>query len=97
MRIKTTQETRTVTVNVNKYIAFDGKEFDNEKDCDNYERIKNGTRIICPQCQGKGGWEGEFVPAYDNYDIGHVDGHRKWESCSKCHGKGYLDKKVTWI
>lgn len=94
MKVSTRQKTMVVDYNV--YIAKDGKEFNNEKDCIDYELRLDGTRITCPDCNGKGHFRGRWVEAYDNYDIGHVEAHYEYNTCQRCHGKGYLDKKVTW-
>lgn len=87
---------RTVVQDYNVYIAKDGKEFTSESECEHHEKLLDGTRIVCPECGGKKGWEGRWIPPYDNYDIGHVEGHYEWNTCPKCKGKGYLEKKVTW-
>lgn len=88
--------TKMVPQSYKIYIAKDGKEFNSESECKHHEMILNGTRIICPKCHGAKGFQGRFIEAYDNYDIGHVDAHYEWTICDKCKGKGYLEKKVTW-
>ena len=94
MRKETRQ--RTVVQEYNVYVAKDGKEFTSEDECKLYEKRLNGDVIECPECNGRGKFRGRFVPAYDNYDIGHVEAHYEYETCKRCGGKGYLEKKVTW-
>ncbi len=89
------QRERTVVQNYNVYIAKDGKEFNDEEDCINYEKILDGTRIVCPECHGEGSWRTDYVPEYDHWD-GTMGGYWNYEKCPRCKGKGYLDKKVTW-
>lgn len=87
---------KTVVQDYNVYIAKDGKEFPSESACILYEKRLDGTIIDCPDCRGQGRFQGRFVPAYDNYDIGHVDAHYEYETCKRCGGKGYLEKVITW-
>lgn len=87
---------RTVVQDYNVYIAKDGKEFSSEEECRHHEMMLDGTRIVCPECHGEKRFRGRFVPEYDNYDIGHVDAHYEYETCKRCGGKGYLEKKTTW-
>ena len=94
MRTETRQ--KTVVVDYKVYIAKDGKEFESERECENYEKMLEGTRKVCPRCHGEGGWHGRWIEPYDNYDIGHVEGHYEWNTCPECGGKGYLDKVITW-
>ena len=89
-------ETREKVVKYEVYIAKDGKEFLSSHECEDYEKYLNGTRKKCPMCGGLGSLKTEWVEAYDNYDIGHVEAHWEYKKCTKCNGKGYLDKKVTW-
>ena len=95
--MRTEQRTRQVTQTYNVYIAKDGKEFESEDACKHHEMILDGTRKVCPSCNGQGGFKGKYSPPYDNYDVGHVEGHYEWNTCPKCNGKGYLEKKITWI
>ena len=88
--------TRQKMVDYNVYIAKDGQEFTSERACLDHEKILDCTRKVCPDCHGQGYHEGRWIPAYDNYDIGHVEGHYEHNTCQTCGGKGYLDKKVTW-
>ena len=88
-------ETRTKTVEYKVYIASDGQEFTSEDECLGHEKILNGTRIVCPECGGKGGWQGRYIPEYQHWD-GPMGGYYEWNRCEKCKGKGYLDKIVTW-
>jgi len=94
--MRTEQRTRQVVQTYTVYIAKDGKEFDTEDKCKHHEMMLDGTRIVCPHCNGEKRFRGRFVEAYDNYDIGHVDAHYEWNTCPRCHGKGYLEKKTTW-
>jgi hypothetical protein len=84
---------KPVTVEQEFYYANDGTEFSTEGACIDYERRKAGTRITCPECHGKKGFQGRWINSYDNYDIGHVEGHYEWERCTRCNGKGYLEQK----
>lgn len=94
--MRTEQRERTVVEKYNVYIAKDGKEFTYKDECENYEKMLDGTRIVCPACNGQKYFRGRWVEAYDNYDVGHVDAHYEYNRCEKCNGKGYLEKKVTW-
>lgn len=87
--------TRQKTVDYTVYIAKDGKEFESEDKCKQHEMILDGTRIVCPQCHGKKGWQGKYIEPYDHWD-GPMGGYYEWHECPKCGGKGYLEKKVTW-
>ena len=81
--MRTEQRTKKVVQTYNVYIAKDGKEFESEDECKHHEMILDGTRVVCPHCNG-------------NKDIGHVDAHYEWNTCPRCEGKGYLEKKTTW-
>ena len=89
------REVRTKTVEYDVYVAKDGKEFTSEEECINHEKILDGTRIICPSCGGKGGWTGKWIEPYEHWD-GTMGGYYEHHTCTKCKGKGYLDKKITW-
>ena len=83
------------TVYVNKYVAFDGREFDTMSQCDDYEKRKRGERVVCDKCNGKGyisnGWHKVLNElTYQFEDVEYT------QTCSKCNGKGYLDKVVKW-
>lgn len=91
MRIEKVQQ----TVYVNKYIAFDGREFDTITKCEDYEKRKRGERIVCDKCNGRGsiseGWHevlNELTFQYESVEYTH--------RCDKCNGKGYLEKKIVW-
>ena len=86
---------RTKTVEYKVYVAKDGKEFTSEEECISHEKILDGTRIICPSCGGKGGWQGKWIEPYDHWD-GPMGGYYEHHICERCQGKGYLDKKITW-
>lgn len=94
MRIE--NRTKLITKSYNVYISNDGKEWPSEDACIKHEKRLNGDIIDCPECHGEGRIRGRFIEAYDNYDIGHVDAHYEYETCKKCKGKGYLEKKVSW-
>ena len=82
-------------VDYNVYVAKDGTEFESEQACIDHEKILDGTRIVCPECHGKGGWRGKYIEPYMHWD-GPMGGHYEWNKCTHCNGKGYLQKKVTW-
>lgn len=88
-------ETKQKLVDYKVYIAKDGQEFESEDSCKHHEMILDGTRIVCPQCKGKKGWQGKYIEPYDHWD-GPMGGYYEWHECPKCGGKGYLEKKVTW-
>ena len=90
------QEVRTKTVKYNVYIAKDGKEFKSSKECKHHEMILNGTRIVCPECNGKG--RIAVIEEYDNYHTGELEKTTIYPTCTKCNGKGYLEKKtrIVW-
>ena len=88
------KETRQKTVDYDVYIAEDGKEFINENDCVLYDRMLKGEVITCPECKGVGRvdkWE-----EWENYHTGAPERTLCHPYCDKCHGKGYLEKKVVW-
>jgi len=93
--MRTDIRTKQVTQTYKVYVAKDGKEFDSENECKNYEMMLDGTRIVCPDCQGKGRWKTDYVPEHDHWE-GKMGGYWKYNTCSRCKGKGYLEKKVTW-
>lgn len=92
-------EVKTRLVEQKYFVAFDGKEFGSMRECQEYEdhlkRIKEGTRIICPSCGGKGGFQGKWIEPYEHWD-GPMGGYYEWTTCKKCGGKGYLDKHEEW-
>ena len=89
------KEVRTKTVEYDVYIAKDGKEFNDEDKCKHHEMILDGTRMVCPDCNGKGRWKTDYVPEYEHWE-GTMGGYWNYATCKRCGGKGYLDKKVTW-
>lgn len=87
------KEKRPKTIMVDVFIADDGKEFEKKEDCRIHERMINGEIIVCPTCNGKGRvdkWE-EWVN-YHTYETERMLVH---PYCDKCHGKGYLEQKIT--
>jgi DnaJ-class molecular chaperone len=91
--MRTVERTRTQTYKV--YVAKDGKEFDSEEECKHHEMILDGTRIVCPDCKGQGGFTGKWVEPYEHWE-GTMGGYYERTVCPKCNGKGYLEKKITW-
>ena len=61
--MKVDQRERTVVQKYIVYIAKDGKEFESKEKCEDYEKILDGTRIVCPDCNGKGKWKTIRVPS----------------------------------
>lgn len=86
--------TRKKTIKYNVYIAKDGKEFKTSKECKHHEMILDGTRIVCPECHGKG--TVAVVEEYENYHTGAPEKTTIYPTCTKCHGRGYLEKKVVY-
>ena len=93
--MKTVERTRTITQHYNVYISKDGKEFTDEEKCEHHEMILDGTRIVCPNCHGEGSWKTDYVPEYEHWE-GKMGGYWNYETCKRCKGKGYLEKKITW-
>ena len=87
--------TRQKTVDYKVYVAKDGQEFTSLEDCQHHEKILDGTRIVCPECHGKGRWQTGYVPEHEHWE-GTLGGYWTYETCPKCGGKGWLEKKVTW-
>jgi len=96
--MRTEKRSRTVVQNYNVYIAKDGKEFTTEDECINHEKILDGTRVVCPECKGKGRVNEHSEQVFDGGLYGDHKYHSYWTSdeCPRCKGKGYLEKKVTW-
>ena len=87
-------ETRTKIVKYNVYIAKDGKEFTSPKDCKHYEMILDGTRMVCPECNGK---ERIAIEEEYNYHTGAPEISTIYPTCPKCNSKGYLEKKLKEV
>ena len=88
-------EVRQKTVDYKVFIADDGKEFDTKKECVHHERILKGEIMECPECHGEGRtseWE-----EYDNYHTGVRERSLIFPICKRCHGKGYLEKKIKEV
>lgn len=89
---------KTVVQDYNVYIAKDGKEFTSEDECINYEKIQEGSRMVCPECKGKGRINEHTEQLFDGGMYGDHQYHTYWKSdeCPRCKGKGYLDKVIDW-
>ena len=87
--------TRQKTVDYKVYVAKDGQEFTSLEDCQHHEKILDGTRIVCPECHGEGRYRTDYVPEFEHWE-GTMGGYWNYKTCSKCGGKGWLEKKVTW-
>ena len=82
-------EKKIIMVEKTVYVTKDGKEFDTEKDALFHEDFLTGKKKHCKNCNGKGtitkqeeSWvpgDGDFVEVL------------KFDICSKCEGKGYLE------
>lgn len=86
----------TVIIEKETYVADDGTEFSSKSVCEDYEKRKNGDRKPCDNCGGHGVLYGQYIPerkCHDSTGEWTVGGH--YAECPVCHGKGYLDKKVT--
>lgn len=84
-------EIRTKTVKYAVYIAKDGKEFETKNKCIFHEKKLDGIIKECPECHGKGKITKEYE--YDNYHTGAPEKSIIYPTCTKCNGKGYLEKK----
>ena len=85
---------KTVEVKVTKYVAKDGKEFDDAAECILYERKLKGEIKECPECHGEGRIS-KWVQG-ENYHTGAPEEYLEHHTCMMCKGKGYLEKKTTW-
>lgn len=92
------RETREKTVTYDVYVAKDGKEFSSIDECIGHEKMLDGERITCPECNGKGRVNERSERVFDGGLYGDHQYHTYWTSdkCEKCNGKGYLEKKITW-
>lgn len=91
MEVKRVQK----TIYVNKYVAFDGTEFDYENQCLDYEKRKRGERKVCDKCDGIG-YISKGIHNVLNELTYQYETVEYTEICKKCDGKGYLDKVVEW-
>lgn len=71
------------------YVAFDGKEFTNQIECEHYEAMQKGVIKTCTVCNGTG------EVTRNNYGVdllwGSMKGVKYWnEKCEECNGKGYI-------
>ena len=50
------------------------------------------------ECKGEKYVNGHYEKYFDGGSMGDHQYHTRWTSdtCPKCKGKGYLEKKVTW-
>lgn len=74
---------KPITIQVTKFQANDGRVFDTEDQCTHHEKRVSGHIKTCPNCNG----------------IGEVDPYgdgRTFIPCSKCGGKGYVEKQEIW-
>lgn len=90
-----TTATRQKLVDYTVYIAKDGKEFDSEHKCEDYELRQKGERITCPCCYGRGSFSLGVHNVLNELTYKYEPVEQR-ETCPKCGGKGYLDKTVTW-
>lgn len=91
MEVKRVQK----TIYVNKYVAFDGTEFDYENQCLDYEKRKRGERKVCDKCNGRGYIVTGQHTVYDNWSFKY-ETYDDTKKCVHCDGKGYLDRKEVW-
>ena len=82
-------------VQVNKYVAFDGREFDTCSQCDDYEKRKRGDRITCSLCNGQGYLSKGYNQVLNELTYQYETVEER-QSCPKCKGKGYLDRVEIW-
>ena len=96
--MRTDIRTKQITQTYKVYVAKDGKEFKYEDECKHHEMILDGTRIVCPKCNGKGKINEHCERVFDGGLYGDHQYHTYYTSdeCPQCKGKGYLEKKVTW-
>lgn len=93
--MRTETRKRTVVQEYNVYIAKDGKEFTYKDDCENYEKMLNGERKVCPKCGGKRYVNERYIKPYDHWE-GQMGGYWEHDTCPMCNGKGYLEKTTKW-
>ncbi len=94
--MKVNKRKRIIVQEYNVYITKDGKEFTSEEECINHEKFSDGTKIICPVCNGKRGKYVKWVEPPDNYIKRPKQIFYDWYKCKRCSGKGYLEKKIIW-
>ena len=87
-------EIKRRTVEYTMYVAKDGTEFEKKKDCILHEKMLNGDIIECPECHGKGTVAEEYE--YDNYHTGEPETMTIHPTCTKCNGRGYLEKTIVY-
>lgn len=86
---------RTKTVEYTVYIAKDGKEFTDPKDCENHEKELDGIRKKCERCNGNGYINKRYIEPYEHWE-GGMGGYWESDTCPECKGKGYLEKVTKW-
>lgn len=83
------------TVDYDVFITNDGKEFTIKSQAEDHEKFLNGTRKKCSACDGRGRINYREEGYRDTWNM--IEGrHEVSDPCHECHGKGYLEKKVTW-
>lgn len=80
---------------VTKYQAKDGRIFDTESQCLDYEARMNGTRRTCTNCNGRGCISEGFHEVRNELTC-QFETVEYTRTCTVCGGKGYLDKKEVW-
>lgn len=73
---------KEIEVTVIKYQTEDGRIFDNPKEAEHYERLKNGTRRLCEECKGTGRMLSNDM--------------RSTVPCTDCNQKGWQEKVEVW-
>lgn len=70
-------------IEVTRYIASDGKKFDDKLTAQKYQNVIDGSLRKCSACNGSG-----QVPNED---------YRQFYKCDSCKGNGYLTKKFKEV
>lgn len=77
-----TDKIKEIEIPVIHFQCSDGAVFKDKQVAQIYESKLRGDIKTCQHCEGRG-----KVPDIGNY---------KYESCFRCNGKGYLQKKEVW-
>lgn len=88
-------EQRTKNIEYTVYIADDGVEYENEKDCKFHDRLVHDEIKTCDKCKGTGKISEEQWD--ENYHTGVPEKFTVYNTCPCCKGKGYLEKKIVWV